>query len=116
MRHPSLDLATINAAQKAATDVLKSYVCELEQQALDAGLRREYRAAQLNSDWAFAADLCVHKVASALSQLFLEACSPPPLKSHTTVQLPSLARPAEEEVELAEVHVLCPEQPELPVS
>ena len=75
-----------------ATDALKSYVCELEQQAVDAGLRRDYQATKLDNDWAFAADLCIHRAFSALSLLFMEAYNAPPLKSHSTIQLPSLQR------------------------
>ncbi len=113
----SLDLATINTAQKVATDALKAYVCELEQQAFDAGFRRDYHSAKLHHDWAVAADLCVYKVSGALSELFMEACKAPPLKSHATVELPSLERPTDEEsVELAKVHVLRPNNSEPPAS
>jgi len=109
----SLDLATLNAARKVATSALKAYVCELEQKALDAARCRDYQAAKLNSDWAFAADLCVLKVSSALSELIVEALNAPPLKSHDTVQLPSLERPAKEQpVELATVRLLRSEQPD----
>ena len=119
MRPPSLDLATVNAAQKVASNALKAYVCELEQNALDAARRRDYQAAKLHSDWAFAADLCVHKVSAALSELFMEAFDAPPLKNHATVQLPSLERPAEDQtVELAQVRLLRSDQsdPEPPVA
>lgn len=57
----SLDLDTLNAARKVASNALKAYVCELEQKALDAARCRDYQAAKLNSDWAFAADLCVSR-------------------------------------------------------
>ncbi len=108
-----LDLATINAAQKVATDALKAYVCELEQYAIDAGLRRDYQSAKLHNDWAFAADLCIHRVSAALSQLFLEAYNAPPLHSHTTVELPSLERPATDgEGEAVKVEVLPPHSSE----
>jgi len=110
-------LATINAAQQAAIKALRSYVCELEQAALDAAKRRDYNAAKLQSDWAFAADLCILKVSTALSTLFLETCSAPPIKEHSTVELPSLERPTgDEEIQLATVHVLHPEKPKPPAA
>jgi hypothetical protein len=109
----SLDLATLNAARKVASSALKAYVCELEQKALDAARCRDYQAAKLNSDWAFAADLCVLKVSSALSELIVEALNAPPLKSTDTVELPSLERPTEEQpVELATVRLLRSEKPD----
>ena len=109
----SLDLATLNAARKVASNALKAYVCELEQKALDAARCRDYQAAKLNSDWAFAADLCVLKVSAALSELIVEALNAPPLKSQDTVHLPSLERPVvEQPVELATVRLLRPEQPD----
>ncbi len=112
MRTPSLDLNTLNAAQRVATNALKAYVCELEQNALDAACRRDYQSAKLQSDWAFAADLCIHKVSAALTELFMEAYNAPPLHSHSTVQLPSLERTPEElAVEQAKVRLLRPEQP-----
>ena len=109
----SLDLATLNAARKVASNALKAYVCELEQKALDASRCRDYQAAKLNSDWAFAADLCVLKVTAALSELVVEALEAPPLKAQASVQLPSLERPAaaEPEVERATVRLLHPEPP-----
>lgn len=114
---PALDLTTLNVAQKVAVDALKAYVCELEQQAFDAGFRRDYQSAKLHHDWAIAADLCVYKVSGALSEVFMEACNAPPLKSHTAVELPSLERPSDEEsVELAKVQVLRPQNAEPPVS
>jgi hypothetical protein len=62
-------------------------------------------------------DLCVYKVSGALSELFMEACNAPPLKSHAAVELPSLERPTDEEsVELAKVHVLRPNNDEPPAS
>ena len=112
-----IDLPTITTAQRAVTTALKSYVCELEQNALDAARRRDYQSAKLQSDWAFAADLCIHKVAAALSELFMEALNQPPLKSHETVELPSLGRPQPDEpVELAKVRVLRSDNPEPPVA
>jgi hypothetical protein len=120
MQTCSFDLATINAAQKAAVFALKAYVCELEQSALDAARRRDYQSAKLQSDWAFAADLCIHKVSGALSELFMEALNQPPIKSHTTVELPSLerhqAKGQEWHVELAKVRVLHAENPEPPAA
>ena len=115
----SLDLVTLNAARKVASTALKAYVCELEQKALDAARCRDYQAAKLNSDWAFAVDLCVLKVSSALSELIVEALNAPPLKSTDTVELPTLERTAEEQpVELATVRLLRSEQtnPEPPVA
>ena len=110
-------LAAISAAQQAALNALKSYVCELEQAALDAAKRRDYNAAKLHSDWAFAADLCMHKVSTSLSALFLEAYNAPPIKDHSTVELPSLERPQDDqEVQLATVHVLHPEKPKPPAA
>ncbi len=108
MSSSALHFDTLTAAQKAATNGLKAYVCELEQKALDAARRRDYQAAKLHSDWAFAADLCVHKVSAALSELVIEALSAPPLKDHATVELPSLERPAQEQppIELATVRLL----------
>ena len=109
----SLDLSTLHAARKVATSALKAYVCELEQKALDAARCRDYQAAKLNSDWAFAADLCVLKVSSALSELIVEALNAPPLKSPDTVQLPSLERPAAESpVEVATVRLLRSDNPD----
>ena len=114
MRPSSLDLATVNAAQKVAVNALKAYVCELEQNDLDASRRRDYQTAKLQSDWAVATDLCVYKVSGALSELFMEALNAPPLHSHSTVQLPSLERSTEdvEPVERATVRLLRPESPE----
>ena len=119
MSSSALNFDTITAAQKTATNALKAYVCELEQKALDAARRRDYQGAKLHSDWAFAADLCVHKVSSALSELFVEAFNAPPLKDHTTVELPSLERPAQEQhIELTTVRLLRADHtnPEPPVA
>ncbi len=119
MPSSALNFDTLTAAQKAATNGLKAYVCELEQKALDAARRRDYQAAKLHSDWAFAADLCVHKVSAALAELIVEAFSAPPLKDHTTVELPSLERPAQEQpIELATVRLLRADHtnPEPPVA
>jgi hypothetical protein len=113
MRLPALDPSTLNAARKVASTALKAYVCELEQKALDAARCRDYQSAKLNSDWAFAADLCVLKVSAALSELIVQALNAPPLKSQESVQLPSLERPAvEQRVELATVRLLRPEKPD----
>ena len=119
MSSSALNFDTITAAQKAATNALKAYVCELEQRALDAARRRDYQAAKLHSDWAFAADLCVHKVSAALSELIVETFSAPPLKDHATVELPSLERPAKQPpIELATVRLLRADHtnPEPPVA
>jgi len=119
MSSSAISFAAITAAQKAATNALKAYVCELEQKALDAARRRDYQAAKLHSDWAFAADLCVYKVSAALSELFVETFSAPPLKDHATVELPSLERPAQEQppIQLAKVRLLRDQtNPEPPVA
>jgi hypothetical protein len=89
----SLDLATLDAARKVTATALKAYVCELEQKALDAARCRDYNAAKLHSDWAFAADLCVLKVSVALNALVVEALEAMPLVQDTrTVKLPDLGR------------------------
>ena len=89
----SLDLATLNAAQAVATRALKDAVCAWEQEATDAALRGEYRSAQQYKDWAFAADLAVHRVSGAIGALFLKTLEAMPLVQDTrTVKLPDLGR------------------------
>jgi hypothetical protein len=92
--HPSsLDLATLNAAQKVATQALQSLVCKWEQEALNAAHRGEYRSAQQYKDWGFAADIAVHSVSGAVGALFLKTLEAMPLVQDTrTVKLPELNR------------------------
>jgi hypothetical protein len=86
-----LDLATLNAAQAVATRSLKDLVCTWEQEAADAAKRGEYRSAQQYKDWAFAADLAVHRVGGVIGALFLETLEAIPLVQDTrTVKLPDL--------------------------
>jgi len=75
----SFDLATLNAAQAVATRALKDAVCTWEQEAADAAQRGEYRSAQQYKDWAFAADLAVHRVSGAIGVLFVEMLEVIPL-------------------------------------
>ena len=87
----SFDLATLNAAQAVATRALKDAVCTWEQEAADAAHRGGYRSAQQYKDWAFAADLAVHRVGGASGALFLETLEAIPLVQDTrTVKLPDL--------------------------
>lgn len=95
--NPSLDLTTLNAAQAVAVRSLQNQVCTWEQQSADCALNGDLRSAQQYKDWAFACDLAVHYVSSAIGALFLETLESFPLVQDTrTVKLPDLDRSPED--------------------
>ena len=70
---PSIDLATLNAAQGVIVAALRDQCCQWEQQSSDAAADGRLSNALMLEHWAFAADVLASKVGSEFTALFSKA-------------------------------------------
>ena len=70
---PSIDLATLNAAQGVIVAAISQQCCQWEQDSADAVADGRLSNALMLEHWAFAADLLASKVGSEFTALFSKA-------------------------------------------
>ena len=67
------NLTCLNTASIVVRQALRESVFDYEERSLEAARRGDFLSAQTYKQWAFATDLAVHKAASAISALFIDA-------------------------------------------
>jgi len=70
--HPTIDLATINAAQGVIVATIRHKVCQWEQESADAAAGGNLSTAVMVKHWAFAANLLATTVSSEFTNLFCQ--------------------------------------------
>ena len=70
---PSIDLATLNAAQGVIVAAIRQQCCQWEQDSADAVADGRLSNALMLEHWSFAADVLASKVTSEFTALFTKA-------------------------------------------